>query len=133
MEVFPAVFTSVTTTMICFVPLLLSEGSDFIGEMSVVVIASLGFSLIEAFVVLPMHLASKKILNPETKHQRSWSQSLFLIVRRRFYDTILNSILRSRMAIYLSVFIGFFCCARHNIYDDWNWANKNNILSVHSI
>ena len=108
MEVFPAVFTSVTTTMICFVPLLLSEGSDFIGEMSVVVIASLGFSLIEAFVVLPMHLASKKILNPETKHQRSWSQNLFLIVRRRFYDTILNSILRSRMAIYLSVFIGFF-------------------------
>ena len=49
MEVFPAVFTSVTTTMIAFVPLLLSEGSEFIGEMAVVVVACLGFFLIRGF------------------------------------------------------------------------------------
>ena len=65
MEVFPAVFTSVTTTMIVCGAILFFEGNlaDFISEMAIVVIACLGFSLIEAAVVLPVHLSTFKSIN----------------------------------------------------------------------
>jgi len=60
MEVLPAVFTSVTTTIIAFIPLMLLDNQGFTTEMSIVVIACLAFSLVEAFFVLPSHLATGK-------------------------------------------------------------------------
>lgn len=63
MEVLPAITTSVTTTMVAFVPLLLLTGRmEMMYEMAFVVVVSLGVSLIEAFFVLPAHLANPKIL-----------------------------------------------------------------------
>ena len=67
MEVLPSVFTSVFTTMIAFSVLLFVEGLEMMREMAFVVIACLGFSLFEAFFVLPSHLASKKILTESKK------------------------------------------------------------------
>ena len=59
----PAVLTSVTTTIVAFTPLMFLEGSlEFLYEMAFIVVFSLGFSLIEAFYVLPAHLSSDKIL-----------------------------------------------------------------------
>ncbi|XOV94535.1 MAG: efflux RND transporter permease subunit [Bacteroidota bacterium] len=73
MEVLPAVFTSVTTTMVAFVPLLLLTGSfEFYRDMGIVVIFSLGFSLLEAFFVLPAHLASRKVLSVKKEDTRSY-------------------------------------------------------------
>jgi multidrug efflux pump subunit AcrB len=73
MEVIPAVFTSVLTTMVAFTPiLLLSGGFEFMKDMSFVVIASLGFSLIEAAFILPAHLASKKVLSLKKENTRSY-------------------------------------------------------------
>ncbi|MCZ6693111.1 MAG: efflux RND transporter permease subunit [Bacteroidetes bacterium] len=67
MEVLPAVATSVTTTIVAFTPLLfLTGGFEFLRDMAIVVIASLAFSLAEAFFVLPAHLASHKILTVKT-------------------------------------------------------------------
>lgn len=68
MEVLPSVFTSVLTTMVAFSMLLFIEGLEMMREMAFVVIACLGFSLFEAFFILPSHLASKTILteNKET-------------------------------------------------------------------
>jgi multidrug efflux pump subunit AcrB len=65
-EVVPAVFTSVTTTIIAFLPFFFLDGflGKFIWHMALVVIASLFFSLIEAFLVLPGHLAHSKGLHP---------------------------------------------------------------------
>ncbi|MEM7552060.1 MAG: efflux RND transporter permease subunit [Bacteroidota bacterium] len=64
MEVLPAVATSVTTTMVAFSPLLLLTGGfEFLRDMAIVVITSLGFSLVEAFFVLPAHLASPSVLS----------------------------------------------------------------------
>ncbi len=64
LEVIPAVFTSVLTTIVAFTPLLLLTGGfEFMKDMAYVVIFSLGFSLLEAFFVLPAHLASKKVLS----------------------------------------------------------------------
>jgi multidrug efflux pump subunit AcrB len=63
MEMIPSVFTSVTTTMIAFLPLLFLDNNGFTKEMAIVVIACLAFSMVEAFFVLPAHLASKRILS----------------------------------------------------------------------
>jgi len=65
MEVMPAVVTSVTTTIVAFSPLLLLAGTrmEMMLHVAVVVIASLGFSLFEAFLVLPAHLGSDWVLN----------------------------------------------------------------------
>jgi len=72
-EVFPAVFTSVTTTIVAFTPLfLLTGGFEFLRDMAVVVCFSLGFSLLEAFFVLPAHLASKRVLKIKKENTRSY-------------------------------------------------------------
>ncbi|MFY0601806.1 MAG: efflux RND transporter permease subunit [Cyclobacteriaceae bacterium] len=73
MEVLPAVFTSVTTTIVAFLPLLfLTGGFEFLKEMAYVVIFSLGFSLLEAFFILPAHLANKKVLSIKKEDTRSY-------------------------------------------------------------
>ncbi|MEH0156919.1 efflux RND transporter permease subunit [Limibacter armeniacum] len=72
LEVMPAVFTSVLTTIVAFIPLLLLEGGlSFLRDMGIVVIFALSFSLIEAFFVLPAHLASPVVLR--AKDSTSWS------------------------------------------------------------
>ena len=66
-EVISAVFTSVLTTILAFSVLFFIEGMERMAEMAFVVIAALAFSLIEAFLVLPAHLSSKKVLNSQGK------------------------------------------------------------------
>ncbi len=61
-EMLPSVFTSVVTTIIAFIPLMLLDNEGFTTEMAIVVIGCLVFSLIEAFFVLPSHLATGKAL-----------------------------------------------------------------------
>ncbi len=65
MEVLTSVFTSVATTVVAF-GFLMFVGGDMamMEEMAFSVVACLLFSLIEAFLILPSHLASKKILAP---------------------------------------------------------------------
>ncbi len=65
-EMLGPVFTSVATTIIAFLPFFFLEGflGKFIWHMALVVIASLAFSLIEAFFILPSHLAHSKGLHP---------------------------------------------------------------------
>jgi multidrug efflux pump subunit AcrB len=62
MEVLAPVTTSIATTVIAFVPFFYLDGmlGKIIWQMALVVIASLVFSLIEAFLVLPSHLAHSK-------------------------------------------------------------------------
>ena len=65
MEVLPAVMTSVATTIVAFSPLLFLTGTrmEMMFDVAIVVIASLAFSLFEAFLVLPAHLGSDRVLN----------------------------------------------------------------------
>jgi multidrug efflux pump subunit AcrB len=67
MEVVPSVFTSVLTTIAAFSILLFVEKMEMMREMPIVVILALAFSLIEAFIILPVHLASKKVLSKPTE------------------------------------------------------------------
>jgi multidrug efflux pump subunit AcrB len=61
-EVASAVVTSVLTTIVAFSVLFFIEGMEMMAEMAFVVIVALAFSLIEAFLILPTHLASEKVL-----------------------------------------------------------------------
>jgi multidrug efflux pump subunit AcrB len=71
-EVMSAVFTSVLTTVFAFGTLLFVGGEmEMMQEMAFSVIACLLFSLVEAFLILPSHLASKKILNPNLKSKNN--------------------------------------------------------------
>ena len=68
MEVITPVFTSVLTTVFVFSTLLFVGGQmEMMQEMAFSVIAALLFSLIEAFLILPSHLASKSILKEDTR------------------------------------------------------------------
>lgn len=69
MEMIGPVTTSVTTTIVAFLPFFFLEGflGKFIWHMALVVIATLFFSLIEAFFILPAHLAHSKGLHPHTQ------------------------------------------------------------------
>ncbi len=72
-EVLPAVFASVTTTMLFFSLLFFIQGrtGDIIKEMAVVVIGCLGFSLIEATLVLPPHLALSKAMRDKKEEDKN--------------------------------------------------------------
>lgn len=112
MEVIPAVFTSVLTTMVAFTPLLLLTGGfEMLSDMAIVVIFSLGFSLIEAFFVLPAHLASKKVLSVKKQETRSYKVRKFLNgiidhMRYKWYGRALKFTMRYR-AISMAMVIGF--------------------------
>lgn len=66
-EVIKPVITSILTTVFAFSTLLFVGGDmEMMQEMAFSVIACLLFSLIEAFLILPSHLSSKKVLNNNT-------------------------------------------------------------------
>ena len=69
-EMLPAVFTSVLTTIIAFIPLMVLDNDGFTTELSIVVIGCLAFSLVEAFFVLPSHLASGTALARGASQQK---------------------------------------------------------------
>lgn len=97
MEVMPAVVTSVTTTIIAFSPLFFLQGRmEFMFEMAFVVVFSLLFSLVEAFFVLPAHLASKHILRQKQRANlgsrlRGQLDRLVRAMRMRLYAPILKT------------------------------------------
>lgn len=99
LEVYPAVLTSVLTTIIAFMPLLFIEGRmEFMYEMAFVVIMSLLFSLIEAFFILPAHLGSERILRRNSdKHPAARMRKVLnrgvMFMRERIYGRILRLIL----------------------------------------
>lgn len=100
MEVMSSVFTSVLTTMVAFGFLLFVGGDmEMMEEMAFSVIACLFLSLIEAFLILPSHLASKKLLQPVDV---KWYQKL----RTRIEWTI--SKLRQGHAFLLGKLMGWY-------------------------
>ena len=96
-EVMSAVFTSVLTTVFAFSTLLFVGGEmEMMQEMAFSVIACLLFSLIEAFLILPSHLASDKILKSKNKRKtniRYYLEKLVIKVREA-YGRLLEKILR---------------------------------------
>lgn len=113
-EVLPAVFTSVSTTMIAFMPLFFIEGNlQMMYEMAFVVVACLLFSLFEGMFVLPGHLVTSNALRPI--NENSWYGKLrkrtdqFIIwFRDKRYLPFLERTIRHKfltLSVVLSLFI----------------------------
>ena len=63
LEVVPSIIVSVLTTIVAFTPILFIEGNlEMMYEMAVIVILCLSFSMVEAILILPGHLANAKTL-----------------------------------------------------------------------
>ena len=98
MEVAVPVFTSVTTTIIAFTSFFFISGmlGRFMWQMSLVVIASLAFSLVEAFLILPAHLAHSKGLRTgnNVSSIRKRIENVVGFLQNRLYAPTLRTALR---------------------------------------
>ena len=67
MEVLPAVTSAILTTMVAFGMFFFLDGitGDFFKDVALVVILTLGFSLLEGALILPAHVAHSKALTRE--------------------------------------------------------------------
>lgn len=106
LEVLPAVLTSVITTMVAFAPVMIIKegGMEFMHEMAFVVIASLGFSLIEAFLVLPSHLGHSYILRSrdaidQSKSIRKRLDNGIAYIRDNAYGKLLKWVIKWRVFV----------------------------------
>ena len=94
MEVLPAVFSAILTTVIVFSTFFFIDGriGDFFVEMAIVVIFSLVFSLVEGALILPAHIAHSKALAPEGKTNpiSKALDNVMVFVRDRSYGPVLN-------------------------------------------
>lgn len=103
LEVMPAVITSVSTTIIAFMPLFFIEGMlEMMYELGFVVVVCLLFSLFEGLLVLPSHLASKSVLKPVSNDNiygriRIFFDKAIFGFRDKFYIPLLHRILRNKI------------------------------------
>jgi multidrug efflux pump subunit AcrB len=94
MEVVPAITSAILTTMIAFSTFFFLDGriGEFFMEVTIVVMLTLGFSLLEAFVILPAHIAHSKVLTADQKTYRfnRWGDKMMNWMRDKFYKPILH-------------------------------------------
>ena len=110
LEVLPAVFSAVLTTIVAFSIFYFLDGimGDFFVEMGFVVIATLLFSLVEGIFILPTHVAHSKALNLKTQQNPNIiikKLNAFLVwTRRKFYEPILNKTIQTPL-VTIGVFV----------------------------
>ncbi len=112
----PVIF-AVITTMMAFAPWMLLTGPtvQFTAQISLVVVAALAFSLIEALLILPAHLSHIKpqkphgIFGPFVRFQAMLANSLVAFARH-VYAPILTFAIKQRYMTFLA-FIGMFVIA----------------------
>lgn len=83
MEVLPPIISAILTTILAFGIFLFLDGriGEFFGEVSVIVMLTLGVSLIEALIILPAHLAHSKALRKENNTPKKGMAKLFSKLR----------------------------------------------------
>jgi multidrug efflux pump subunit AcrB/outer membrane protein TolC len=100
MEVLGSVTSAILTTMVAFSSFFFIEGrlGDFFSEMAFIVIATLLFSLIEGFLVLPAHVAHSKALDRShrTNALLAATNRFMLWQRDRLYAPVLEFFLRNK-------------------------------------
>lgn len=112
MEVAPAIFSAILTTMVAFTTFYFVDGrlGNFFSEVTTVVIITLGISLFEAFVILPSHMAHSGALS--SKRKVFWINKMgdkFMNgMRDRVYTPAIKFILNNRffgIAIFVALFM----------------------------
>lgn len=112
MEVLPAVFSAIVTTVIAFSAFFFIDGrlGDFFREMAIVVIFSLIFSLIEGALILPAHIAHSKALSKDRKPnllQRGLDK-MMIFLKDKLYGPVLNWAVRFNWPTLAICFAGLF-------------------------
>ena len=69
MEVLPAITSAILTTLVAFSTFFYLDGriGEFFSEVAIIVILTLGISLIEALIILPAHVAHSKAITGKQK------------------------------------------------------------------
>ena len=110
MQVLPAVFAAILTTVVAFSAFLFIDGrlGDFFSEMAIVVMFSLVFSLVEGAIILPTHVAHSKALSPERRPNRIQKglEQYMDWMRERFYAPILKFSMNNRF-LTIAIMFGF--------------------------
>lgn len=106
LEVYPAVLTSIATTIVAFAPLLFLSGTrmEMMMHMAIVVIGSLFFSLFEAFFILPAHLSSPRVLSKRSleakkKGIKKYFEGFIVWLRENIYHHMLYWLLKWRIVV----------------------------------
>tara|TARA_B110000908_G_C10263183_1_gene460976 strand:+ start:984 stop:4169 length:3186 start_codon:yes stop_codon:yes gene_type:complete len=111
MEVLPAVFSAIVTTVIAFSAFFYIEGQlgDIFQDMAVVIILTLVFSLIEGAFILPAHVGNSKALRREFKPNKleRGMRKILNGFRDKYYAPLLKFTLR-RPWIAFSVIVSIF-------------------------
>ena len=97
LEVLPAVFSAILTTVIAFSLFFVIDGimGDFFVEMGFVVVATLVISLVEGALILPAHVAHSKALSKKGKkgfwlNVINWFTKGLNYLKDRLYKPVLN-------------------------------------------
>jgi len=94
MEVLPPITSAIMTTIIAFSTFFFLDGrvGDFFGQIAIIVILTLGFSLLEALIILPSHIAHSKALDKGTKVflLNKWGDMFIRFCRDRLYGPYLK-------------------------------------------
>lgn len=76
LEVIPPITSAILTTILAFATFFFLEGriGEFFSQVSIVVLLTLTISLIEAFIILPAHIAHSKAIQPKkkAKKKKTW-------------------------------------------------------------
>lgn len=100
-EVLPSISFAIFTTIAMFMPFFFLEGrqGESMRDMAFVVIFSLIFSLIEAAIILPSHLAHSKAIRGERKQNkfREKIDKILLYPRDKWYSSSLRFFLKNKI------------------------------------
>ena len=114
LEVLPAVFSAILTTIVAFSLFFMLEGmlGDFFPEMGFVVIGTLIFSLIEGVLILPTHIAHSKALKgikPSDRINKIINKTTDILnrVKTKYYAPVLRFTLKNPLTVIL-IFICSF-------------------------
>lgn len=114
LEVAPAVFSGVLTTMLAFSAFLFIDGrmGDMFREVSIVVIFILFVSLIEGLLILPAHMAHSRALKKENggiwKKYMGWAERGVVNFANKQYRSAMHWTINNRtitLAIFTALFI----------------------------
>ncbi|MFK7937294.1 MAG: efflux RND transporter permease subunit [Saprospiraceae bacterium] len=104
MKVLPAVFAAILTTIIAFSTFIFIEGrlGDIFYEMSIVIILSLIFSLVEGAFILSAHTAHSRALNPQRQPNRLQRglNNLMVFLRDKMYAPVLRFSMRNGFLVF---------------------------------
>ncbi len=101
LEVIPPILSAILTTMVAFTTFFFLPGNlgNFFGEISKVLIIILSISLIEAFLILPAHIAHSRALRKGTQTflLNRWAEQAMLWMRDRLYAPALRFFLQNKI------------------------------------